>query len=52
MMGDDLLSKRSPDKNSWLVMINGLYNVKPSVRNSLDKLERFGLVIVCQPLSF
>ena len=40
MMGDELLPKRSPDKNQRLVMINGIYHVNYSVRNSLDKLER------------
>ena len=35
-----LHTKRSPDKNHRLVMMNGIYHVKYSVRNSLDKLER------------
>ena len=39
MMGDGLLSKRSPDKNQRLAMINGIYHVKHSVRNSLDNLN-------------
>ena len=38
-MGDELLLKRSPDKYKMLVMINGIYHVKYSVRNSLDKLK-------------
>ena len=39
MMGDD---DGSPDKNQRLVLINdkGIYHVKYSVRNSLDKLKR------------
>ena len=41
MGGDELLPKRSPDKNQRLFMINGTYHVKYSVRNSLDKLKRF-----------
>ena len=41
MMGDELLPKRSLDKNQRLVMINGVDHVKYSVRNSLDKLKRF-----------
>ena len=38
-MGDEHLPKRSPDKNPKLVMINSIYNVKYSVRNSLDNLK-------------
>ena len=36
MMGDELLPKRSPDKNQRLVMINdkGLYHVKYKEENS------------------
>ena len=41
MMGDKLLLKRNPDKNQRLVMINGIYHVKYSARNSVDKLERY-----------
>ena len=39
MMGDELLPRRSPDKNQRPVVINGIYHVKYSVRNSLVKLE-------------
>ena len=38
MMRDELLPNRSPDKNQRLVMINGIYHVKYSVRNSLLSL--------------
>ena len=31
----------SPTKYQWLVMINAIYNVKYSVGNILDKLQRF-----------
>ena len=41
MMGDELLPKRSPDKNERLVVINDIYHVKYSVRNSLDKHSNF-----------
>ena len=44
MMGYELLSKHSPDKNPKLVVINGVYRVKYSVRNSLDKLKGIALV--------
>ena len=36
-MGDELLPKRSPDKHLRLVLINDIYHVKYSVRNSLGK---------------
>ena len=39
MMGDELLLKHSPDKTQRLVMINSIYDLKYSVRNSLDKLK-------------
>ena len=39
MYGDELLPKRSHDKNQRLVMINGIYHIKYSARNSLDKLK-------------
>ena len=42
MMGVELLSKPSPDKNQRRVMINGIYHVKYSVRNSLDKCLMMG----------
>ena len=41
MMGDELLPKRSPDKNRGLVMIKGIYHIEYSVRSSLGKLKRF-----------
>ena len=47
-MEDELLQKRSPDKNQMLDMINGIPRVKYSVRNSLDKLERFQLYHISQ----
>ena len=40
-MGDELLSKRSPDKYQRLVMINGIYHVKYNVPNSFDKHKHF-----------
>ena len=39
MMGDELFLKRSPDKNQRLVIINGIYHVRFSARNSLDEPE-------------
>ena len=43
-MGDQFLLKHSPDKHQRIVMIIGIYHVKYSVRNSLDKLKRIALV--------
>ena len=40
-MRNELLPKRSPDKNQRLVMLNDIYHVKYIVRNSLDKLKHF-----------
>ena len=42
MMGDELLPKRSPDKNQRLVMINDIYHGKYSVINSLYSLPDDG----------
>ena len=42
MMGDELLPKRSLSKYQRLVMINGIYHGKNSVRNSLDKYLMMG----------
>ena len=39
MIGDELLLEHSPGKYQRLVMINSIYHVYYSVRNSLDKLE-------------
>ena len=39
-----LLLHRSPDRNQRLVKINGIYHVKYSVRNSLDKLKHFQII--------
>ena len=44
MMGDELLPKRSPNRDQRLVIIHGIYHGKYSVRNSLDKLKRIALV--------
>ena len=41
MMGDELPPKRSPDKNQRLFMINSIYHVKYSARNSLDRPKHF-----------
>ena len=41
MMGDKILPKRSPNKHQRLVMINSIYHVKYSVRNSLDEHKHF-----------
>ena len=40
MKGEELLPRRSPIKIKRLVLINSIYHVKYSVRNSLDKNQR------------
>ena len=42
VMGDELLPKSSPVKNQRLIMINGIYHAKYSVRNSLHSLPDDG----------
>ena len=35
MMGDELLPKRSPDKNQRLILINSVYRVENNASNKL-----------------
>lgn len=45
-MGGEILPKRSSDRYQRLVIITGIYLLYYSVRNILDKLERFQTIFI------